>query len=122
MDIQRLSPEFSVCKLMSLDDVDFSDDFVFLSKTDEEISLVCETERVPETAFAVERGFLAFRICGELDFNLVGIIARITEILAEGRIGVFIVSTFRTDYILVKSIQQDQAAALLREAGYRIVE
>ena len=122
MDIQRLFPEFSVCKLLSLDSVDFTDNFVFLAKTDEEISLVCKTECVPENAFAVERGFSAFRICGPLDFCLVGIIARISDILAEGRISVFIISTFHTDYILVKSAHQDQAAATLQEAGYRIVE
>jgi len=122
MNIQRLTPEFYICKLSSLNNIDFSGDFVFLSKTDDEISFVCETKHVPDTAFTAAHGFSAFRICGHLDFNVIGVIAKISRILAEGRISVFVISTFNTDYILIKSAELDQAAALLQEAGHHIVE
>jgi hypothetical protein len=122
MDIQCLSPEFVICKLPSLDSVDFSGNFVFLSKTDDEISLVCETEFIPPNTSMVERGFIAFKICGQLDFSLVGIIARISAVLTEGRISVFVVSTYNTDYVLVKSAERSRTVALLREAGYHVFE
>jgi len=122
MDIRCLSPEFVICKLPSTDSVDFSGNFIFLSKTDEEISLVCETEHIPPNTSMVERGFIAFKICGQLDFSLVGIIARISSVLTEGQISVFVISTYNTDYILVKSVEKSRAVMLLRAAGYHVFE
>ena len=62
----------------------------------------------------------AFRICGTLDFSLIGILSRISAILAEHKIGIFAVSTFNTDYILVKKELFETALAALKEAGYSI--
>ena len=103
MKITALKQNFSVCKIRDVRDADFSREFAFLSKTDEEISLVCETEYVPNDAIAVEPGWRAFRIDGTLDFGLVGIVAKITEVLAQAGISVFVISTYNTDYVLLKS-------------------
>lgn len=122
MDIQQLSAKFAICRLSSMDGVDLTSDFAFLAKTDDEISLVCEAGRIPENATAVQRGYSAFKICGQLDFSLVGIVAGIADILAKARISIFIVSTYDTDYFFVPSAERDRTAALLRDAGYRILD
>ena len=109
-------------------------DFLFLSladeicheyigthgKTDEEISLVCETSRVPMRTTERDDGWKAFRIQGVLDFSLIGILSKITTLLAENGVGIFAVSTYNTDYILVKAAQFEKALAVLAHAGYEI--
>ncbi|MCC8160930.1 MAG: ACT domain-containing protein [Oscillospiraceae bacterium] len=122
MKIQRLKNNFAVCKVKSVSDIDFSDEFCFVGKTDEEISLVCTEEHIPENTVECEKGWSAFRICGTLDFSLVGILSKISAVLAENNIGIFAVSTYNTDYILTKSRDFDAAADALMCAGYEITE
>ena len=112
---KELGLDFSVCRISGIDGVDFARGFVFLAKTDEELSLVCESAYVPEGALAVEPGWRAFRVEGVLDFGLVGIIAGITGALAGAGISVFVVSTYNTDYVLVKSRDFDRAMELLNQ-------
>jgi hypothetical protein len=124
MELKQIAGDFTVCKLSALSDfTDFHQDsgFWFLGKTDEELSLVCETSVVPEKAAEREDGFLAFRIEGVLDFSLIGILSKLSTILAENGIGIFVVSTFNTDYILVKKENYENALKLLRAAGYTII-
>ncbi|MBQ9742035.1 MAG: ACT domain-containing protein, partial [Kiritimatiellae bacterium] len=66
-------------------------------------------------------GWKAFRIQGELDFSLIGILSRISGILAEHSIGIFAVSTYNTDYILTKAHQYENALRVLADSGYRII-
>ena len=66
-------------------------------------------------------GWKAFRIQGILDFSLIGILAEISKILAENRIGIFAVSTFNTDYILTKKENYEKALEVLGRAGYEVV-
>ena len=120
MKLKPLDGEFSVCLIQSLDQVDWSGDCVFLSKTDAELSLVCESAKIPPDALAVESGFRAFRVEGVLDFALIGIIAEITRLLAEEKISVFAVSTYQTDYFLVKAEWMDRAMRVLGENGYAV--
>uniref|UniRef100_UPI000A7BB023 ACT domain-containing protein n=1 Tax=Clostridium sp. NkU-1 TaxID=1095009 RepID=UPI000A7BB023 len=105
MNLKRISAEFSVCKLYGPADpgtLDMTGGFWFLGKTDQEVSLVCETSSVPQNTMEREDGFLSFRIEGILDFSLIGILSKISTVLADHGIGIFAVSTFNTDYILVK--------------------
>ena len=95
-------------------------DFYFIGKTDEEISLVCVTEHTPANATERDDGWKAFRIQGVLDFSLVGVLAQISEILAEKDIAIFVVSTFNTDYILVKQKKFECALKILADKGYTI--
>ncbi len=120
MELQVLPFALTVCKVSSLQDIDFNSKLYFIGKTDEELSLVCPTESAPKNAIAREDGWRAFRICGVLDFSLVGILAKISKVLANHDIGLFAVSTFNTDYILVKEDQLDYALQVLAEAGYQI--
>ncbi|MCL1884267.1 MAG: ACT domain-containing protein [Defluviitaleaceae bacterium] len=113
MKFKILENEFSVCKITDIKSVDFAQEFIFLSKTDEELSLVCESNHVPPNATHIEPNWRAFRIDQELDFSLIGIIAKITETLAEAKISVFVISTYNTDYVLIKSPDFKKALSLL---------
>ena len=117
MELKRLDYDLSVCKIDSIKDLDLDIDFYFIGKTDEELSLVCPTEQVPEKTTAREDGWKAFRIQGELDFSLIGILSKISGILAENQIGIFAVSTYNTDYILVKDENYERAMKALEDAG-----
>ena len=121
MELQTLDNDFSVCRLRSAEGVDWSRPFTFFSRTDEELSLVCPSEAAPETAERRDDGWRGFRIQGILDFSLIGILAKLSGVLAAGGIGIFAVSTFNTDYILVKAENLDRALSLLRESGYAVV-
>lgn len=121
MEIKMLDGDFSVCKVADFSLTDMSADFVFIGKTDEENSLVCPTESVPADAVSRDDGWRAMRIQGVLDFSLIGILAKISGILAEHGIGIFVISTYNTDYILIKAENSSKAAEALATAGYRIV-
>ena len=119
MNIKVLDCELSVCKINTAAEIPFQDEYVFVGKTDEELSLVCSTACVPKNCIAREDGWRGFRVEGKLDFSLIGILSKITGILAENQISVFVVSTFDTDYVLVKSEQLELAVQLLEKNGYQ---
>ena len=121
MEIRALPDALTVCKVGDVSALDLSRDFYFIGRTDEEVSLVCRTEDTPAWTAAREDGWKGFRIEGVLDFSLIGILSRISGVLAESGIGIFAVSTYNTDYILVKSDNFDKAAEALVAAGYSIV-
>ena len=112
----------SVCKVESEADIDFSKDFYFIGKTEDEISVVCPTQNTPSGTIEREDGWKGFRIEGVLDFSLIGILSKISGVLASHQIGIFAVSTFNTDYILVKNKNFEHAMHFLEEAGYEISE
>ncbi len=120
MKLKIIDQDFSICKVADLSQVDYSDEFYFIGKTDEELSLVCNTDLVPKNAIECDNGWRAFRIEGVLDFSLVGILSRISTLLAENNIGIFAVSTYNTDYILVKKENFDEAINVLERNGYVI--
>ena len=121
MTLKRINYDFSVCKVADFSLVDLTAPYCFIAKTDEELSLVCITQDVPANTTSREDGWKAFRIVGELDFSLIGILAKISAVLAENGIGIFAVSTYNTDYILVKSGHFEKAMDALAKAGYTIV-
>ena len=122
MNLKILPQTFTVCQLPDVSGVDFSKEFLFFSKTDEELSLVCETSAVPAIALAREDGWRGFRVGSVLDFSLVGILAEISGILAAQKISIFAVSTYNTDYIFTKTDVFDRAIHVLSAAGYAILE
>ena len=122
MEIKVLKEEFSVVKVDSLEQVDLNKDFTFIGKTDEELSVVCPTEVVPSQTLEREDHWRSFRIEGTLDFALVGILAKIAGLLANESISIFAVSTYNTDYILVKSVDFKSALQVLEKNDYVITE
>ena len=93
MKLIKLDIDFTVCKIQNIGEVCLDADFVFLSKTDEEISLVCDSRCVPQSAYAVNAGWKALKIDGILDFAMTGVIASIVSILSAAGISVFVIST-----------------------------
>lgn len=120
MKLKILPFELSVCKVSDTSAIDLNEDFYFVGRTDEEISLVCKTSSVPGATTAREDGWKGFRIEGVLDFSLIGILSKISSVLAENKIGIFAVSTYNTDYILVKEENFGRALKALEDAGYEI--
>lgn len=121
MHIEWIQGGFSVAKLEDYSRLDLSKPYTFVGRTDEENSLVCLTDNLPSDCLQCEHGWTAFRIQGQLDFSLVGILAEIAVILANAGISIFAVSTFNTDYILVKEDKKAQAIELLKEAGHTVL-
>lgn len=121
MELKKLDLDLTICKTASETDIDFGRDFYFIAKTDEEFSLVCPTRNTPANTIQRDDGWRGFRIQGVLDFSLVGILAKLSGILAENEIGIFAVSTYNTDYILVKKEHFDRAMNVLENAGYTII-
>ena len=121
MELKKLEYDLTVCKVAAITDIDLTTDFFFVGKTDDEISLVCKTEDSPVKTTERDDGWKGFRIQGILDFSLIGILSKLSGILAENNIGIFAVSTFNTDYILVKEENFERALSVLSEEGYTIV-
>ena len=120
--LQILPQALTVCKPAGLEGFDLSAGLCFLGNTGEELSLVCETSRVPRNTLAREDGWRALRVAGTLDFSLTGVLSRIATALAGAGIPIFAVSTYDTDYILVKQEALLPAVRALRGAGYALEE
>lgn len=122
MEIKRIHQDFSVCQLEDYSLVNPDSMYCFIGKTDEESSLVCITENVPPNVLKRDDGWKAFRIQGVLDFSLIGILSEISAILAERGISIFAVSTYNTDYILIKKENYKKALEALEAFGYSVVD
>ena len=120
MILEMLSADLTVCQLQSAAVIDLQKDFYFIGRTDEELSLVCRTADTPSETIVREDGWKGFRIQGQLDFSLIGILSQISGVLADAKIGIFAVSTYNTDYILVKEENFARAAAALSAAGFTV--
>lgn len=122
MVLKKLPYKLTVCKVADIKEIDLNKKFYFIGRTDEEISLVCKTEDTPAATTERDDGWRGFRIEGVLDFSLIGILSKLSGILAENKIGIFAVSTFNTDYILVKGENFERAMTVLADAGYTVKE
>ena len=122
MILNIINEEFSVCKVADYEGIDLSSPYIFIGSTDEEKSLVCPIQLVPDNTVERDDGWKAFRIEGILDFSLIGILAAISKVLADGGIGIFAISTFNTDYILTKAENFEKAIKALETKGYKIAK
>ena len=105
MKLKKIEHDLTVCKVQNVSDIDMTSEFYFIGKTDEEISLVCKTEDTPSRTVERDDGWKGFRIQGTL---------------ADHKIGIFAVSTYNTDYILVKEENFARALKILASEGYTI--
>ncbi len=122
MKLKKLPYELTVCKVSNVLDINLDTDICFVGKTDEEISLVCRTKDTPADTAERDGGWRGFRIEGVLDFSPIGILSKLSAILAENKSGIFAVSTFNTDYILVKAKNFDHAMTVLAAEGYEVAD
>ncbi|MHC4947832.1 MAG: ACT domain-containing protein [Planctomycetota bacterium] len=87
-----------------------------VTRTDRELSIVADEKRVPADV-AAERGFVALRVAGTLDFALTGVLSTLTGALADAGVPVFVVSTFETDVLLVKAGRREDAVRALGQVA-----
>ena len=121
MKIEQLNYYFSICKVKDYTKTNFKSEYCFIGRTDEENSLVCITEDIPSNTIERDDNWRAFRIVGTLDFSLIGVLSKISSLLAENSIGIFAISTYNTDYIFTKKDNFEKALNVLKNAGYEIV-
>lgn len=93
--------------------------FCAVARTPEELSVVCVEEDAPDD-LRCDRGWRALKIEGPLDLHDIGIVLSLAEPLAEAGVSIFVVSTYDTDYTLVRESQLDAARAALREQGHTV--
>jgi len=93
--------------------------FWSITRSDSELSLVCPQDDVPTDASA-ERGWCALEVAGPLDFSLTGVVSSLVVPLAEEEIPIFLISTFETDYLLVREPDLHRAVEALTAAGHAV--
>ena len=120
MELRVIDQQLTVCKVADIAAIDLTADLFFIGKTEEEVSLVCRTEDTPAETIDREDGWRGFRVQGVLDFSLVGILSKLSGILAVHGISIFAVSTYNTDYILVKEDAFERAMEALAAEGYPV--
>jgi hypothetical protein len=117
-----LDGTFAVCKLggdASLPPWATAGNFFSITRTADELSVVCCQDAVPD-GIQCERGWRCLRVVGTIPFSVVGVLASLTAPLAKAGISVFALSTFDTDYLLVKENDLAVALAVLRRQGHTI--
>lgn len=115
IELQLIDIDLAIAKLSNTQDLvkNISQaKFISFTKTDEEISLVIDTQHLMDHEY-VNTGWRAFKIIGPLDFSLVGILQKVIEPLSDMGISVFTISSFDTDYILIKNEQVENAISIL---------
>lgn len=123
LELDLLPGDYAICRCppaAPLPDWVPRDGFVSVTRTPAELSIVCAADAVPVNAKR-EGPFRIFAVRGPIDFGLVGVMASLTSPLAAAGVSIFAVSTFDTDYVLVRAADADRATETLRHAGHRVV-
>jgi hypothetical protein len=124
LTLQVLGGRFAVVRLASGAGLPWwaatSEGLLSVTRTADETSIVCEDRLVPGGVQA-ERGFAALRVTGTVPFEATGVLASMAVPLAEGGVSIFAISTFDTDYLLIREASLDSAIRFLREAGHSVV-
>ena len=121
MTLQVLDRELSICKLLDLNDIALSSPPLFLAITQDEISLVCGSGYEPRHCIIKSSGWRAMKATKGMDSTPAGVIADVSGILAEAGIPVLAMSTFDTDYILIKDERLHEAMMAMAKSGYDFV-
>ena len=122
LQLLLLDDRLSICKLEAGDVVPSwasLGSFFSISRTHDELSVVCPEEAVPADVRA-EKGWRVMRVAGSMDFSVVGVLASMTAPLAEAKVGIFSISTFNTDYLLVKEHDLNEAIVAFAAYGHTI--
>jgi hypothetical protein len=115
--------QLAVCRLASgaqVPDWTLEGRFFCVMRTWDELSIVCMEDRLP-TGASAERGWLALKLEGPFPFSMTGVLASFVQPLADAHIPIFAISTFDTDYVLIKREQLEQAVRALGAVGHEQV-
>lgn len=126
MELQRIDGVYEVLKFPTTyaisEGFQAIEGFKSVTYTSEECSVVvAEGGLSSEAAVATDKGWQIIKIVGELDFSLIGILTQLANPLAENGISIFALSTYNTDYLLIKADKAEQAVAVLTEAGHQFI-
>lgn len=124
MQLKILNNKLKVVKLKSnetVPEIVYKQEFYSITKTDEEQSIVLD-EGIEIQSNIVEDNWRAIKIVGTLDFALIGILSKISTILAQSEISIFAISTYNTDYILVKADKLEKAIKVLEQNEYKFIQ
>ena len=122
LSLSLLPPRYAVCQLHPDKHIPYwalLGDFVSLTRTPEELSIVCEQDNVPEEVQA-ERGWRCVQVQGAFDFSISGVNASLAVPLANADISVLAIATYATDYLLIKEENVERALLVLEQAGHSI--
>jgi uncharacterized protein len=121
VELELLPDRLAICRLDAVDESDLraSSGLFCVTRTADEVSVVCPAEDAPEGA-EVSAGWRALKVQGPLDHNQVGVLASLSTALADAGVSLFPIATFDTDYVLVKDPDVERATGALEAAGHRI--
>ena len=117
-ELRVLPGRYAICRLAA--DAAVPASFFSATRTPDELSIVCLETQAPGNA-QIEPGWRVFQLIGPLEFSLTGILAAIAAPLAQAGVSIFAISTFDTDYVLVKVESLAKAVDALRAAGHRVL-
>ena len=123
LSLTILPDTFAICQLKEsapVPDWARAGDFFSITRTNDELSIVCLQTNVPEGTTG-DKGWRCLKVQGPFDFSAVGIVASLAEPLARAGISIFVVSTYNTDYLLVKEGNLEKAVAVLSEQGHTVL-
>ncbi len=112
----RLDPSCAIPDWAACDDA--AGEFISITRTADALSIVCRESRVPNAGITCERSWRALQLQGPFDFEQIGILASVARPLAEARVSILAISTYDTDYVLVKAAQLEQAILALTRFGH----
>jgi hypothetical protein len=92
--------------------------FVSITRTHRELSIVCNEGHVPDVV--ADRGWRCLELAGPMPLDQTGVAAAFTRVLADAGVALFVISTYDTDYVLVRDTTLEQASTALRAAGYTV--
>jgi uncharacterized protein len=122
LHVSLLPTRLAVCQLEAGSPVPnwaLAGDFYSITRTSDELSIVCTEQNVP-AGTRTERGWRGLKVEGPLDFTLIGILASLARTLAGAGVSLFAISTFDTDYLLVKENDLSRAIQALKESGHQV--
>lgn len=123
LNLKLLKDRYSVCRLNRNEEIPkwiFQEEFFSITRTDEELSIVCLQDKIKEN-IKCEKDWRILKIEGPLDFSLIGILSRISTLMANNGISIFAISTYDTDYILIKEESINRAIEVLENNNYNII-
>ncbi|TGY43714.1 ACT domain-containing protein [Clostridium sartagoforme] len=122
LTLKLLKDKYSVCRLDKNNEIPkwiFDEEIFSITKTEDELSIVCLQDKISNDIIC-EKDWKILKIEGPLDFSLVGILSKISTLMANNKISIFAISTYDTDYILIKEESVDKAIKVLESNSYSI--
>jgi uncharacterized protein len=123
LTLELLDEPFTIHRLnpfAKIPDEVFGEAFFSIVKTKEELSIVCRNSLTLNSE-RCDKIWSCIKVSGLLELSATGILAKLSKVLADARISIFAISTYDTDYILVKADKAVEAVAALKDAGYQFM-